>query len=58
MSPFTECKIEKLEKGLEKIDRGSHYNQVEWLEKFLDDISAFYNGIESDDSDNNDENYN
>ena len=27
------------------------------MEEFLDDKGAFYNGIESDDSDNGDENY-
>ena len=39
-------------------DRGSNYNQEEWLEEFLDDKLAFYNSRESDDRDNNDENYN
>ena len=39
-------------------DRLSNYSQVEWLEEFLDDKDAFYNGSESDDSDNDDENYN
>ena len=38
-------------------DRGSYYNQKEWLEEFLDDKGGFYNGIESDDSDNDDDNY-
>ena len=42
---------------LAETDRGSYYNQEEWLEEFLDDKGAFYNGIESDDSDNDDENY-
>ena len=37
---------------------GSLYNQEEWLEEFIDDKGAFYNGSESDDSDNDDENYN
>ena len=41
---------------LAEIDRGSYYNQEEWLEEFLDDKGAFYNGIESDDSDD-DKNY-
>ena len=36
-------------------DRGSYYNHDEWLEEFLDDKGAFYNG-ESDHSDNDDEN--
>ena len=39
-------------------DRLSNYNQEEWLEEFLDDKDAFYKGSESDDSDNDDENYN
>ena len=43
--------------NLAETDRGSQYNQEEWLEEFLDYKGAFYNGIESDDSDN-DENYN
>ena len=32
-------------------------NQEEWLEEFLDDKGAFYDGSESDDSENDDENY-
>ena len=39
-------------------DRGSYYNQEEWLEEFLDNKGAFYNGIESSESDNDNENYN
>ena len=31
---------------------------MEWLEKFLDNKSAFYNGSESDDSNNGEEDYN
>ena len=42
---------------LAETDRGSYYNQEEWLEEFLVDQGTFYNGIESDDSDNDDENY-
>ena len=38
--------------------RGSYYKQDARLEEFLDEKSAFYNGSESDDSDNDDENYN
>ena len=38
--------------------RGSYYKQDARLEEFLDEKSAFYNGSESDDSDNGDENYN
>ena len=44
--------------NLAETDRGLYYSQEEWLEEFLDDKSAFYNGIEIDDSDNDDENYN
>ena len=39
-------------------DRGSYWNQEEWLEEFLDDKAAFYNGSDSDVRDNDDENYN
>ena len=39
-------------------DRGSQYNQEAWLEEFLDSKAGFYNGSESDDSDNDDEIYN
>ena len=38
-------------------DRGSYYNQEEWLEELLDNKGRFYNGSESDDSDNDDEIY-
>ena len=71
LSPFTGRKIRKAwsktreksipeerRQNLAERDRGSCYNQEEWLQKFLDDKDAFYNGSESDDSDNNDENYN
>ena len=44
--------------NLAETDRGSYYNQVEWLEEFLDDKLAFYDGSESDDSEIDDENYN
>ena len=40
---------------------GSYYNQDEWLEEFLDNKGAFHNGTggnESDDSENDDKNYN
>ena len=43
--------------NLAETDRGSYYNQEEWLEVFFDDKSEFYNGSKSDDS-YNDENYN
>ena len=44
--------------NLAETDRGSYYNQAEWLEEFLDDKLAFYDGSESDDSEIDDENYN
>ena len=60
-------KNEKFEIGLEKIyiseerrqslaetDKDRYYNQEEWLDEFLDNKGAFYNGSES----NDDENYN
>ena len=49
---------EEKRQNLGEADRELYYNQEEWLEEFLDDKGAFYNGIESDDSDNDDENYN
>ena len=49
---------EERKQNLAKTDRASYCNQEEWLEEFLGDKAAFYNGSESDDSDNNDENYN
>ena len=44
--------------NLSETDRGSYYNQEEWVEEFLDDKGAFYNGSESDDGDNGGENSN
>ena len=44
--------------NLAETDRGSCYKQQEWLEAFLDDKSAFSDGSESEDSDNDGENYN
>ena len=44
--------------NLAETDRRLYYSQEEWLEEFPDDKGAFYNGIESDDSDNDDENCN
>ena len=49
---------EERRQNLSETDRGSYYNQEEWVEEFLDDKGAFYNGSESDDGDNDDENYN
>ena len=43
--------------NLAETDRGSYYNQEEWLEELLDNKGRFYNGSESDDSDNDDEIY-
>ena len=50
--------LEERRQNLAKTDMACYYNQKEWLEEFLDDKSAFYNGIESDDSNNDDEIYN
>ena len=44
--------------NLAETDRVSYCNQEEWLKEFLENKSAFYNGNESDDSDNDDESYN
>ena len=49
---------EESRQNLTGADRGSCYNQEEWVEGFLDDKGAFYSGSESDDRDNDDENYN
>ena len=49
---------EEREQNLVETDRWSYYNQEEWLKEFLDDKGAFYNGIESDDTDNDDESCN
>ena len=43
--------------NLAETDRGSYYNQDEWLEEFLDDKRAFYDHSESYDSKNDDDNY-
>ena len=49
---------EERRQNLAEPDSGSYYNQEEQLEEFLDNIGEFYNGSESDASDNDDENYN
>ena len=49
---------EERRQNLAETNRRSYYNQEKWLEEFLDDKAAFYSGIESDDSGNEDENYN
>ena len=48
---------EERRQNLAETEKGSYYNQEEWFEEFLDNKSAFYNGSESDDSDNDAENY-
>ena len=50
--------LEEGKQNLAKTDRGLYCNQEEWLEGFSDDKTAFYTGSESDDSDNDDGNYN
>ena len=50
--------LEERRQNLSEADRGSDYNQEQWLEEFSDDKGAFYNGSESDDSDNDAKNYN
>ena len=52
------CMLEESRQNLAETDRGSYHNQKEWLEEFLDNKGGFYNGSESDDSDNDDEIYN
>ena len=47
---------EERRQNLTETDRGSYCNQEEWLEKFLNNKGAFYDGSESDDSENDDEN--
>ena len=49
--------LEERRQNLSEADRGSDYNQEQWLE-FSDGKDAFYNGSESDDSDNDAKNYN
>ena len=48
----------KRRQNLPEADRESYYDKEEWLEEFLDGKGAFYNGSESDDSENDDGNYN
>ena len=47
---------QKKEDTIQLKQTGSYHNQEEWLEELLDDRGTFYNGSESDDSDNDDEN--
>ena len=44
--------LEKRRQKLAETNRGSYYNQQEWVEEFLDDKGVFYNGSKSDDVDN------
>ena len=54
-----EYMLEERRQNIAETDRTPYYNQEEWLEEFLDDKDAFFNGSESDHhSDNDDENYN
>ena len=48
---------EESRQNLAEKDRGTYFNQGEWLEEFLDNKGGFYNGSESDDSDKDDEIY-
>ena len=48
---------EESRQNLAETDRGSYCNQEEQLEKFLDNKDGFYNGSESNDSDNYDQIY-
>ena len=50
--------LEESRHNLLETDRGSYYNQEERLKELLDNKDGFYNGSESDDSDNDDEIYN
>ena len=69
LSPYTESKKRKTwnktrekyipeerKQNLAQTERGSYYNQEEWLEEFLDDKGAFYDVSESDDSENDGKN--
>ena len=38
--------------NLAETNRGSYYYKEEWLKEFLDNKGAFYNGSESDGSEN------
>ena len=49
---------EERKQNLAETDRGSYYKQEKWLGAFLDDKSSFSDCSESDDSDNDDGNYN
>ena len=38
---------EEKRQNLAETDEGSYYNQKKWLEEFLHDKGAFYNGTEA-----------
>ena len=40
--------MEERKQNLAETNRGSYYNQEEWLENFADNKGAFYIGSESD----------
>ena len=39
--------LEEKRQNLAETDKGSYYNQEEWLEEVLDDKGAFYNGTKA-----------
>ena len=45
---------EERRQNLAETDMGSYCNQEEWVEEFLDNKTAFYNGSEIDDGNNDD----
>ena len=49
--------LEEKGQNLAERDRGSYYNQKEWLEEFLDNKGTFYDGSESDINESDDDNY-
>ena len=48
---------EQKRQNLVETSKEPYYNQQQWVEEFLDDNDAFYNGSESDDGDNDHENF-
>ena len=44
--------LEERRQNLATAERGSYYNQEEWLGEFFDDRGTFYDGSEIDDSEN------
>ena len=43
---------EERRRNLAETDRGLYHNKEEWLSEFLENKGAFYDGSESDDSEN------